>query len=103
MASPWATETVAGLRRIIVIGGGFCGAAFAIHCARQAQDLSGAAEIIIVEPRAELGQGLAYGSEDPVHRVNVPAALMTMFPEEPLHFEAWLQRSGARDADPGMP
>jgi len=84
---------------VVIIGGGFCGAACALHLRRRAPDVP----IIVVEPRAELGRGVAYASTDPAHRVNVPAALMTMFPSEPLHFVQWLERTGAIAADAAMP
>lgn len=84
---------------VVIIGGGFCGAA----CALELRRLAPAVPISVVEPRAELGRGVAYSSTDPAHRVNVPAALMTMYPGQPLHFVDWLERSGALAADPGMP
>ncbi|SDE49811.1 Uncharacterized NAD(P)/FAD-binding protein YdhS [Belnapia rosea] len=85
--------------RVVVVGGGFTGAAFAIHLARQTRV---ALSLQIVEPRAALGAGLAYGTTDPAHRVNVPAAGMTLLPNEPDHFTRWLQRRRAPEADPGM-
>ncbi len=84
---------------IAVIGGGFSGAAFAVHLARQARR---PVSVRIVEPRAALGAGLAYGTADPAHRVNVPAAKMTLFPDLPLDFEEWLDRRGEAEDDPGM-
>jgi hypothetical protein len=85
--------------RVVVVGGGFSGAAFAIHLARQTRV---ALSLQIVEPRAALGAGLAYGTTDPAHRVNVPAAGMTLLPSEPDHFIRWLHRGRAIEADPGM-
>ena len=54
---------------IAILGGGLSGAAVAYHLAR----LDCAARIVVVEPRAELGRGLAYSATDPDHRLNVPA------------------------------
>ena len=43
-------------RRIVVIGGGYSGAAFAVQLVRKS---SVAVAITIVEPREEVGRGLA--------------------------------------------
>ena len=83
--------------RIVVIGGGLSGAAFAIHLLR---DGDPAADITIVEPGATLGAGLAYGTDDPVHRVNVAASRMSLFPEQPDHFHCWLRERNLPAIDP---
>ncbi|MBS7539539.1 FAD/NAD(P)-binding protein [Ancylobacter lacus] len=83
--------------RVAIVGGGFSGAAVAWHLLRQRPDL---AQIVIVEPREELGRGLAYSAADPAHRINVPATRMSLIPDTPDHFNDWLEASGALEADP---
>ncbi len=83
---------------VLIVGGGFCGAAVALHLLRDHPGL--AADIVVVEPRARLGAGLAYGTADPEHRVNVAASRMSPFPEAPDHFDAWLRAQGDPAADP---
>ena len=83
--------------RIAILGGGFSGAATAIHLSRLSPIQL---EILIVEPSVELGRGLAYGSEDPDHRLNAAAASHTIYPEDPSHFADWLKSSGVLDRDP---
>jgi len=82
--------------RIGIIGGGFTGAVFAVHLARAATN---PLDIEIIEPREKLGAGLAYGSCEPEHRVNVPSDRLTVFTEDPHDFSNWMKRTGAWEAD----
>ncbi len=83
--------------RVAVIGGGFCGAFCAAELAAAAQ---GPVAITVLEPRASLGGGVAYSATDPSHRINVPAARMILFPEDPTHFDAWVRQNGVLEEDP---
>jgi uncharacterized NAD(P)/FAD-binding protein YdhS len=82
---------------VVVIGGGFSGAVFATHLLRAA---TGPFELVIVEPRAALGAGLAYGSAAPEHRINVPSDKMIVFREAPAHFTRWARAEGLFESDP---
>lgn len=81
---------------IAIIGGGFTGAAIAYHLARARAP----GRTIIFEPRARVGAGLAYDSEDRQHRINVPAGKMTLLPGTEDHFLQWIEQTGAVDDDP---
>ncbi len=83
---------------VVIVGGGFCGAAVALHLLRDHPGLR--ADIVVVEPRERLGAGLAYGTADPEHRVNVAAGRMSPFPEQPDHFQDWLRAHGEPESDP---
>jgi uncharacterized NAD(P)/FAD-binding protein YdhS len=87
-----------GIPRIAVVGGGFAGAAFAIHLIRANGERPIA--IDIYEPRPLLGAGLAYSSADPAHRINVAAARMAVFSEDPTHFDRWFRETGESADDP---
>ena len=71
---------------VAIIGGGVSGAATAFHLARA--DQSPAPKIIVFEPRDGLGRGLAYDTAEPAHRINVPAARMSLLTDEPGSFPA---------------
>jgi uncharacterized NAD(P)/FAD-binding protein YdhS len=77
--------------RLAVIGGGFTGAALVIHTMRTA---TRPLDIDIVEPASELGRGIAYGTIDPAHRINVPSDRMSLFREDPDHLTRWLIEKG---------
>lgn len=84
-------------RHIVIIGGGFTGTALAVHLARR-----GAAglTVTVIEPRPELGRGVAYGTQDPAHRINVPASRMQLSAREEGEFDRWFRASNAFHADP---
>jgi uncharacterized NAD(P)/FAD-binding protein YdhS len=84
--------------RIVIIGGGFSGATVALNLLRHLAP--GSARITIIEPRPLLGGGVAYSSNDPAHRLNVPAARMLVLAEEPGAFEEWFKHSGGLRDDP---
>ena len=82
---------------VAIVGGGFSGAVLAHQLVRRAP---GRFRIVVVEPRPKLGGGVAYSTDDPAHRINVPAARMSFVPSDPCHFDRWLKRDGAFEADP---
>jgi uncharacterized NAD(P)/FAD-binding protein YdhS len=86
------------MHRIVIVGGGFAGAACALHFLRDHPGI--VADLAIVEPRETLGAGLAYSTPAAEHRVNVAAARMSVFPEEPMHFDAWARAQGVPTEDP---
>jgi uncharacterized NAD(P)/FAD-binding protein YdhS len=81
--------------RIAVIGGGFTGAAFIIHAIRASQlaagnEIAPRLQFDLVERSAEIGRGIAYGTRDPLHRINVPSDRMSLLADDPTHATRWL-------------
>ena len=83
---------------VILVGAGLSGAAFLAHLLRDHSPCRG--RVLVLEPAARLGAGLAYGTEDPAHRTNVAAGRMSLFPEQPEHFLRWLDEGAELERDP---
>ena len=89
--------TVMNPRRVTIVGGGYSGASAAVQLARHCVD---ALAITIVEPRAELGHGLAYSSLDADHRLNGNPSVHLVDPADPREFERWYLRENLLARDP---
>ncbi|MGD0394819.1 MAG: FAD/NAD(P)-binding protein [Acidimicrobiales bacterium] len=81
---------------VAVVGGGASGVLTAIHLQRESPV---PVRVVIFEPRGELGQGIAYGTTNLSHLLNVRAGCMSALPDEPDHFTAWARRHTASADD----
>ena len=72
--------------RVVVVGGGAAGTLAAVHLLRRGGP---GLSVTVVEPRETLGHGVAFGTPDPWHRLNVPAITMSGLPEDLDHFRAF--------------
>lgn len=79
--------------RVAIVGGGFSGAAVAVQLARRGRH---APDITLIERNRRFGPGLAYGTKDPAHLLNVRAGNLSALPDQPDHFVRWLRRHGSR-------
>src|SRR5271154_1787671 len=82
-------------QRIVIVGGGASGALMAAHLLRERPPNL---DVTIVETRAELGRGLAYATGNPSHLLNVRAANMSAFADDPGHFARWLSTEASAPA-----
>jgi uncharacterized NAD(P)/FAD-binding protein YdhS len=78
---------------VAIIGCGFSGALQAINLLRH-----GGPRATLIERRAPAGKGLAFGAAHPTHLLNVRAANMSAYPDDPDHFVRWLAERGVADA-----
>lgn len=78
-------------RQIVIVGGGASGTLVAAQLLRQGRDRP--TTVVLVEPSPTVGRGLAYGTTDALHRLNVPAGRLSAFPDDPGHFVRWVQAS----------
>ncbi len=76
--------------RIGIIGGGASGVLVAAQIARQAKI---PCRVLLHDPADRIG-GLAYGTSELCHLLNVPAAKISALPDEPAHFLEWLNDPG---------
>jgi uncharacterized NAD(P)/FAD-binding protein YdhS len=83
-------------RVIAVIGGGFSGISVAIHLLRQ--PTSRPLRIVIFEPRAELGAGVAYATRDYPYPLNVAAGQMSLDASNPGDFLDFARSQGVAAA-----
>jgi uncharacterized NAD(P)/FAD-binding protein YdhS len=83
---------------VAIVGAGFSGSMLALHLLKAGPpDL----RITLVERTPGFGRGLAFGTHNPRHLLNVRVGNMSAFPDDPQHLERWLS-THARDeaADP---
>ncbi len=85
MTEPSSTLPVA------VIGAGFSGTMAALHLLPRL----GSRSILLCERGERFARGIAYGTDDPGHLLNVRAANMSAYPGQPDHFLDWLARAEA--------
>ncbi|PWQ87459.1 pyridine nucleotide-disulfide oxidoreductase [Stenotrophomonas maltophilia] len=77
---------------LAIIGGGAAGVLVAIQVLRQAR---APLALAIFEPASQLAQGIAYATPWPEHLLNVPAAKMSAFADQPGDFLDYLMDAGA--------
>ncbi len=87
-----------GSSTVAIVGGGCSGLLVAAQMLRQGFR----GEVTIIEPRADLGRGLAYSTPYQEHLLNVPAGKMSALPDQPAHFLEWLRAGRFPDASPAF-
>jgi uncharacterized NAD(P)/FAD-binding protein YdhS len=89
--------TAAPGKHIIIVGGGASGVLMAFHLLRDPRDNC---VVTLIERRERVGPGLAFSTDRPEHLLNVRAANMSAFPDDPLHFWRWLSEAAASRFEP---
>lgn len=82
-------------KAIAIIGGGACGVAAFIELFLRLKIAGKHDEVIIniIEKKAKVGQGLAFGTRQPGHILNTQANLMGIHAREPEHFGQWVREN----------
>jgi uncharacterized NAD(P)/FAD-binding protein YdhS len=74
-------------KEVIIVGGGASGTLLAVQLLRNP---SAQLRVTLVEKGQQPGLGLAYSTSNPAHLLNVRAANMSAFADDPDHFVRWL-------------
>lgn len=82
---------------IAIIGGGVSGCLVAVQLLREAR---APLRILLFERMTDVGRGVAYGTENREHLLNVPAGRMSALADDAGHFHRWVV---ARSGEPGFP
>ncbi|SDA29684.1 FAD/NAD(P)-binding protein [Sphingomonas sp. NFR15] len=86
-------------KSIAIIGGGFSGTLAAINLLRHCES-----RLVLIERQPLAGEGLAYGAAHPAHLLNVRAANMSAFPDDPGQFHRWVAaQAPGGDPNPFVP
>lgn len=82
---------------VVILGGGYTGAATAIDLSRNS---TAPLDIVVVEPRDQVGRGVAYSAKHPDHRLNGATGFQNMIPEEPDNIDNWFRDTIGFENDP---
>ncbi|MBS0548852.1 MAG: FAD/NAD(P)-binding protein [Proteobacteria bacterium] len=88
----------APLQRVAIVGGGAAGALAAVHLLREYRE-DCPLQIDLIDRTGTFGAGVAYGTEEPLHLLNVPAVRMGAIHGRPEHFHEWLAERGEPAAE----
>ena len=80
-------------QRVAIVGGGAAGVLAAVHLLREYRE-DCPLEIDLIDRTGDFGAGVAYGTNDPLHVLNVPAVRMGAIHGRPEHFHEWLAERG---------
>ena len=80
------------MKRISIIGGGASGTLLAVNLLLNAGDSD--LQINLIERKSRVGRGVAFGTTQASHLLNVPAGRMGAFPDDIEHFHKWLGAKG---------
>jgi uncharacterized NAD(P)/FAD-binding protein YdhS len=83
-------------RTIAIVGAGFSGTAVAIQLLRRASagSFDGFVRIVLIDPRTEIGAGVAYATRDYPYPLNVAAGQMSLDVAKPADFLDFVQNQG---------
>src|SRR3954451_12921169 len=95
--APVETGAATSTDRVAIIGGGASGVLTALQLLSSSTD-SGLC-VTVHEATGVLGRGIAYGTSDPRHLLNVRARHMSAYADVPSDLVDWARRAG-RDPDP---
>jgi uncharacterized NAD(P)/FAD-binding protein YdhS len=84
-----------------VVGAGAAGTMTAIRLLEHSATGRRPVQLVLIDPEPGEGRGVAYATDDPRHRLNVPAERMSANPGDPLDFVRWLNQAHGGPFAPG--
>jgi uncharacterized NAD(P)/FAD-binding protein YdhS/tetratricopeptide (TPR) repeat protein len=79
---------------VAVVGAGAAGALTAARLLDRAGRRGILLDVLLVDPGAAPGRGVAYGTDEPRHLLNIPARAISADPDDPEDFLRWLAARG---------
>ena len=74
---------------VAVVGAGAAGVLTSLRLLEQAESRGRRLEVVLIDPAAETGRGIAYATREPAHLLNVPAGKLSADPADPGQFARW--------------
>ena len=93
-ADSFLRQPPADARVIVIVGGGFTGAMTLANLLRFGNQDEFPLHIVLIDRQPGFGDGIAYRTNDPRHLLNVPADMMSAWPDHP---EDFLEFARAKD------
>lgn len=78
---------------VAIVGAGASGVLTAMQMLKAAKPAD-QLHVYLIDPSPDTGRGVAYRTPDQQHRLNVPAAKMSAWPDDPDHLLNWLAQRG---------
>jgi uncharacterized NAD(P)/FAD-binding protein YdhS len=78
---------------IAIVGAGFSGTMLAVNLLQE--KFTQPTKILLFEKAKRFSRGVAYSTQCPLHLLNVPAAAMSAYPDQPQHFLNWAKQRDA--------
>lgn len=78
-----------GTSSVAIVGAGAAGVLTALRLLETAEDRGQALEVVLVDPAAESGRGVAFSTNEPAHLLNVPAGKLSADARDPGQFVRW--------------
>ncbi len=88
------------MKTVAIVGGGFCGTVLAAHLLGRSED---PIRVCLFDRSGVFGAGIAYGTDEPHHFLNVPASKMSAFEDQPNHLLEWLSSQDIEPRDGFLP
>lgn len=84
---------------VVVVGAGAAGVLTAIRLLEFAEAAGRRIEVVLVDPAAEFGRGIAYGTGESTHLLNVPAGTLSADLDDPDDFTRWARARYGRGVE----